>query len=195
MNAKSAVPWSLTIFRGLLSPAMIAVAASLKQPEAWLGTMIALGFISDVFDGVLARRWHTDTGALRLADSICDDVFYLCLAAVAVKYHWRAIRPSLWILTAVLALEALQILCGWVKYGRMTSYHSYAAKAWGVLLACSAIVLICFDSGSVLLSIALAWGIICLIESLTMTALLPRVGARRKVHRPRACDFAKRMLA
>lgn len=194
MNVKSAVPWSMVIFRVLLGPAMIGVAARVDKPEAWLGTMIVLGFASDVFDGVLARRWHTDTGALRLADSICDDIFYLCLAAVAVKYHWHAIRPSLWILAAVLALEALHILWGWLKYGRMTSYHSYAAKAWGVLLACSAVALVCFNSGSVLLTIALAWGIICLVESLAMTAVLPK-WARDVKSIAHAVALRRRMLA
>ena len=136
--------------------------------------MIVLGFLSDVFDGILARRWHTDTGALRLADSICDDVFYLSLAVVAVQRHWPVVRSRLWLLAAVLALEALRILCDWLKYGRMSSYHSYAAKAWGVLLASSALTLICFNRGATLLTVALAWGIVCNLESLMITALLPR---------------------
>jgi len=164
----------MVFFRAVLSPALITIAANLKRPEAWLGTLIVLGFASDVFDGILARHWRTDTGALRLADSICDDVFYVGVAVVAVQHRWFVIRPRMWLLVAVFAFEALRILFDWVKYGRMSSYHSYAAKAWGALLASAAVTLICFNGGSALLTVALVWGIGCNIESLTMTALLPR---------------------
>jgi len=164
----------MAVFRALLGPALVAVAASVKRPEGWLGTMIVFGFTSDVFDGILARRWRTDTGALRLADSICDVVFYLGIAVVALQHHWPVIRSRVWLLVTVLAFEALRILCDWLKYGRMASYHSYAAKAWGALLASAAVALICFNSGSALLTVALAWGIGCNVESLAMTALLPK---------------------
>ena len=163
----------MTVFRALLGPALFAVAASLRRPESWLGAMIVLGFASDVFDGILARRWHTDSDAMRLADSICDDVFYLGVAVVAVQLHWPIIRSRLWLLAAVLATEALRMAFDWARYRRMSSYHSYAAKAWGVLLAAAAVALIGFNSGSALLTLALAWGIACNLEGLTMTALLP----------------------
>jgi CDP-diacylglycerol--glycerol-3-phosphate 3-phosphatidyltransferase len=194
MDAKTVVPWSMAIFRALLGPGIVAVAQSLEKPEAWLATMIVLGLVSDIFDGILARRWQSDTGALRLADSVCDDIFYLGIAAVAVGHHWQAIRPSVWLLVAVLILEALRILCDWLKYGRMASYHSYAAKAWGVLLASSAVALICFDSGSTLLTLALAWGIACELEGLAMTALLPN-WARDVKSISHALALRDRMLA
>jgi len=162
----------MAVFRASLGPALIA-AANLKSPEVWLGATIVTGFTSDVFDGILARRWHTDTGALRLADSICDDIFYLGIAVVAVEHHWPVIRSQLGLLIAVLALEALRIFLDWRKYGRMASYHSYVAKAWGVLLASAAVAVICFNGGAALLTVALALGIACNLEGMAMTALLP----------------------
>jgi CDP-diacylglycerol--glycerol-3-phosphate 3-phosphatidyltransferase len=73
----------------------------------------------------------------------------------------------------LLALEALRAVFDWIKYRRLSSYHSYAAKLWGVLLATSTVALLCFNRGYWLLTAALAWGILCDLEGLTMTALLP----------------------
>ena len=57
------------------------------------------------------------------------------LAAI-VQRHGSAIRECLWLLAAVIALELLNCLFGFIKFHRMPSYHSYAAKLWGFLWPC-----------------------------------------------------------
>ncbi len=135
--------------------------------------MIAAGLASDVYDGILARRWQTDTSALRVADSAADTVFYLGVLAAIVERHWPALHERLWLLAALLVLEALRILFDWMKFRRMASYHSYAAKAWGLLLAAATIALLCFNRAPWLMTAALVWGILCDMEGLAMSALLP----------------------
>ena len=61
----------------------------------------------------------------------------------------------------------------WGKYRRMASYHSYASKAWGIVLAAAAIAALCFDGAFWILTLALAWGIMCDLEGLTISMLLP----------------------
>lgn len=170
---RKAIPWAMVIFRALLAPTMIAAAVWLTSPQLWLGAMIAAGFLSDVYDGILARRWGTATAALRISDSAVDTVFYLGVLAVIVLRHWPAVRERLWLLATVLALEAIRAAFDWLKFRRMASYHSYAAKLWGVLLAIATIALLCFDSAYWLLTVALIWGIVCDLEGLAMSALLP----------------------
>lgn len=153
----------------------MAVAAwGMTAPEAWLGTMIAAGLVSDVYDGILARRWRTDTSTLRVADSAADTVFYLGVLAAIVERHGPVLRDRLWLLAALLALETLRILFDWMKFRRMASYHSYAAKAWGLLLAAATIALLCFNRAPWLMTAALVWGILCDMEGLAMSALLPQ---------------------
>jgi CDP-diacylglycerol--glycerol-3-phosphate 3-phosphatidyltransferase len=136
--------------------------------------MIAAAFASDVYDGVLARRWGTVTAALRTADSATDVLFYLCVLGAAVARHWPELRVRIGWIVAVLALEAIHVALDSIKYGRVASYHAWSAKIWGVLLAAAAIALLCFDRGFWILTIALAWGILCELEGLAMTALLPQ---------------------
>ncbi|MDE3187923.1 MAG: CDP-alcohol phosphatidyltransferase family protein [Acidobacteriota bacterium] len=174
MHWRKIIPWSMVGFRALLGPALFVSALRLEAPELWLGAMIAAGFFSDVYDGILARRWRTETAALRLADSVADTVFYLGVLAAIVERHWPVLRDRLWLLAPLLALEALRLAFDWAKFGRMASYHSYAAKIWGLLLAAATMALLCFDRAFWLATLALGWGILCDLEGLAMSALLPQ---------------------
>jgi phosphatidylglycerophosphate synthase len=164
----------MVVGRALLGAAIPLVAERVSAPEVWLGAMIAAGFLSDVYDGVLARRWGTATGALRIADSAADTVFYVGVLVAVVERHWPVIYARLWLLGVLLGLEATRAIFDWVKFGRMASYHSYASKAWSALLALATIALLCFNRGFWLTTLAIAWGILCDLEGLAMSALLPQ---------------------
>ena len=167
------IPWSLVLFRLLLGPALFIVARDPSIAGAWMGAMIAAGFVSDVYDGVLARQWGNASSALRIADSGVDIIFYLGVLAALVERHWPAIHPRLGLLAVVMALETINVLVSFIKFRRMASYHSYAAKFWGFLLAAATVTLLTLDHGEWLLTLALAWGIASELEVLAMSLLLP----------------------
>ncbi len=194
LSVRHAIPWLLVVFRALLAPLMFAAVLTIAEPQPWLGAMIVSGFLSDVYDGILARRWGTETASLRVADSIADTVFYLGVLAAIILRHWPVLRERIWLLGALLALEALRMAFDWMKYRRMASYHSYAAKLWGVLLATATVALLCFDRGYWLLTVALCWGIVCDLEGLLMSALLPRWTHDVKTLR-RAIQIRRELLA
>lgn len=172
MNWRARIPWCMVGCRAALGPA-IALTARGAHPEGWLGAMIVGGFLSDVYDGILARRWGTETSALRTADSAADTVFYLGVLAAIVERHWAVLSARFGLLAALLTLEAFRMLFDWIKFRHMASYHSYASKAWGVLLVVATVALLCFDRGFWLVTTALAWGIVCDVEGLTISILLP----------------------
>lgn len=167
------IPWSLVAFRFLLGPALVLTARQSSIAGFWLGAMVVAGFLSDVYDGALARRWNTASSALRVADSAVDIAFYLGVLAAIMQRDGSAIRERLWLLVAVIALELFNCLFGLIKFHRMPSYHSYAARVWGFLLAVSAVTLLTFNRGHWLVTITLAWGVMYEFVVLAMSALLP----------------------
>jgi hypothetical protein len=58
------VPLSLTALRALLAPVIVTLALLDPDPRAF-GICLALGFLSDVFDGIVARKLGIATPALR----------------------------------------------------------------------------------------------------------------------------------
>ncbi len=135
--------------------------------------MIVAGFLSDVYDGILARRWRTETARLRVADTAMDTLFYLGVLMAVIVRHGAELRARLWQVVAVLAMEAIRLAFDLLKYGRSASYHAYSAKAWGILMAATALAALCFDRAYWLITVALLWGLVNELEGIIMSLMLP----------------------
>jgi CDP-diacylglycerol--glycerol-3-phosphate 3-phosphatidyltransferase len=159
----------MVLSRVVLGPLIVAVSNRLQQPQIWLGIIIAVAFLSDVFDGILARHWGTATAGLRIGDSIADTVFYLGILAVILLHHWPVLQQRVGLLAALLVLEIFRLVFDWIKFRRFASYHTYAAKLWGISLAAASITILCFNHGGWLLTSALLLGILCDLEGLAIS--------------------------
>jgi CDP-diacylglycerol--glycerol-3-phosphate 3-phosphatidyltransferase len=149
---KRLLPFALTTLRLLLGPT--ALACALTDVPRWIYLPILVtATLSDIYDGILARRFGVATPALRRYDSITNVIYYLFILVVA----WWMFKPVLaqnWILIAlILASEAVVILVSYVRFGKYPATHSYLAKFYGVCL-------LVFNAGS--------WAII----ELTIVALV-----------------------
>jgi CDP-diacylglycerol--glycerol-3-phosphate 3-phosphatidyltransferase len=167
------IPWALVALRASLGPAIALSAWAYIRSEPWLGAMILAGFLSDIFDGVLARRWGTETAKLRVADTTVDTIFYLGVLAAIVIRHRPELQARLWLVIAVICMEAVRYGFDCWKYGRGASYHAYSAKVWGILLAAAAMAALCFNSAYWLITLALVWGIGNELEGFIMSLMLP----------------------
>jgi CDP-diacylglycerol--glycerol-3-phosphate 3-phosphatidyltransferase len=158
--------------RAVLGPMLVAGAACSWNGLALAGIVFA-ALVSDIYDGVLARRWRCDTAGVRLFDSMADTVFYLCTAFAL----WVS-QPELWrsyggLLVALLALEAVRFAFDFAKFGKPASYHTYLAKAWGLVMAIAVIGIFALDRSNVFVPVALVLGIFCDLEGLAMSLVMP----------------------
>ena len=169
---KQSIPWVMAAGRAALGPILIAGAAC-SWNGITLAAMVVTALASDIFDGVLARRWGCDTAGVRLFDSMADTVFYLCVA-VALSIG----QPGVWrhnaiLLIPLLSLESLRFGLDFAKFGKPASYHSYLAKSWGLTMAVGVVGVFWLRHSNPLLSFALALGIACNLEGLAMSVMLP----------------------
>ncbi len=172
MAMRRFVPWSMITFRVLLGP-VVLLGERCRWNGITLAMMVLAALVSDIFDGVLARRWSTDTAAMRLADSLADTAFYVCVAgalAFGMPAVWRAFRGGVLLL---LACEALRFAFDFVKFGKPASYHSYLAKGWGLLLATAMVITFATQRASLWITAAIAWGVLSNLETLIMSCVLP----------------------
>jgi phosphatidylglycerophosphate synthase len=169
---KQHIPWMMSAARAALGPVLIAGAACCWNGFTLAG-VVAGALVSDIYDGVLARRWRCDTAGVRLFDSMADTVFYLC-TAVAL---WMS-QPQLWrsyggLLVVLLGLEAVRFVFDFAKFGRPASYHSYLAKLWGLVMAVAVVGVFALHRANVLVPAALVLGILCNVEGLAMSVVMP----------------------
>lgn len=168
-----AIPAGLIGLRFALGPVVYGLAA-VGAGALPMALATTAGFLSDVLDGVVARRLGVATAGLREADSWVDTWYYLWVAAAA----WRA-APDLvaawaWPLAGLLGWQAFQMVVDGVKYRRVSSYHAYLAKAWGVSLYAAAVALLAFHTAGAWLWLAIALGVASIAENIAITLILPR---------------------
>jgi CDP-diacylglycerol--glycerol-3-phosphate 3-phosphatidyltransferase len=118
----------------LVGSLLLLVLAWYEYRQGFLGLFIVLT-ISDWIDGRLARWLHqrSDFGA-RL-DSFADATLYACLLFGVLLLCHEALRNELiWIAMAV-GSYVMTTVAGLIKYGRVPSYHTLAAKkSQGIVL-------------------------------------------------------------
>ena len=173
MTWRIAIPWSLVAFRLLLGPVIVLASSRESSPEPWLGLLFLSGPISDIYDGVLARRFGTATAALRISDTIVDIIFYLFVLIAVLIISQPAVQHRIWLIGSVMALEAARLVFDLVKFGRIASYHAYSAKLFGLLLMLAVGSLFSFKRDTWLLTAALIFGILSELEGLAFSILLP----------------------
>ena len=162
---------ALTLLRLALAPVIVALGLTRTGGVA-IAVLLVIGFLSDVFDGVVARRMGTATPILRRLDSTVDTVFYLGVAAAAWMLHRAEIRPLLPLVILVIGTElATNALC-WLRFRREASYHAWSARFFG--LALFAALLALFAAGSpALLFPAIVVGLLSHLENAAITLVLP----------------------
>jgi CDP-diacylglycerol--glycerol-3-phosphate 3-phosphatidyltransferase len=165
------IPWALAGVRAALGPILIA-GAQCNWSGMALAAMVLGAAVSDIYDGVLARRWKCDTAGVRLFDTVADTIFYFCAGMGLWLARPEIFRKNAALLLVVLAMEAFHFGFDYSKFGKPASYHSWLAKSWGVVLATSLVVALATPFGSGMITLSLIVGIACKAEGLAMSFLL-----------------------
>ncbi|MGC8668380.1 MAG: CDP-alcohol phosphatidyltransferase family protein [Chthonomonadales bacterium] len=166
-------PAALIGLRILLAPILYVIAAQGHAGPILL-VLLAAGLLSDILDGVIARRLGIATERIRVADTYADGWYWAWIAAAA----WRSDQGVIYAMRGPLAGLAGVMIFNYafdlVRYERLTSFHAYSAKIWGLTLALAAAALLTHRGNTVVVWVALVAGICTNIEGFAIKLLLPR---------------------
>jgi CDP-diacylglycerol--glycerol-3-phosphate 3-phosphatidyltransferase len=166
------IPGMLVALRAAIAPFLLWDAID-GAIGVWFIIGYLIGFFSDIFDGVIARRIGASNAQLRQADSWADVCFYLCVFASAWLVHQDVVIAFRSPLLAVVFVQLAWWVVNLVKYGKPASYHTYSAKFWGVTLFVATIALFGFNYAGITLWVAIISGIVHTVEEIAMTIILP----------------------
>lgn len=96
--------------------------------------MLYTGVLTDIFDGIIARRLNVSTENFRLLDTIFDLVFYLAILLFIFSCNSQEILSNLELITGILILEALMYLTSLIRFKKPPSPHAILSKFWGLYL-------------------------------------------------------------
>jgi CDP-diacylglycerol--glycerol-3-phosphate 3-phosphatidyltransferase len=128
--------------------------------------------LSDIFDGIIARRLGVSTPALRRYDSATDVVFWLAIFYAAWRVVPEIIRPGLPWLIALIVQEAACVGISLLRFRRLPATHSYLAKAYGVSLSLVFLLLLANGGPAWLVPAIGILGTLANVEILTMFFLV-----------------------
>jgi CDP-diacylglycerol--glycerol-3-phosphate 3-phosphatidyltransferase len=168
------LPLALTALRALLAPVMLLLALAAPPASAgWaFGACLVVAFLSDVFDGIVARRLGVATPGLRRLDSIADSLFYLAALFAAWHGHRDALTSRAGLLGTLLTLELLRYAVDWLKFRREASYHMWSSKLWGIALFAGCFQLLALGRDGWTVDAAIVCGIVADLEGLAISATL-----------------------
>lgn len=171
MNPLAHLPSILIGMRFAIAPLLLLDALD-RHPSFWFLVGYVLAVLSDIFDGIIARRLAVSTVQLRQADSWADICLYLCIALSVERVYPQVVldfqTPLLGAVAAQLVLFAVSL----VKFQKFPSFHTYTAKAWGLTLLIATVGLFGFGYAQTLW-LAIALCLINSLEEIAMTLILP----------------------
>jgi len=135
----------------------------------WFLAGFFLAYVTDYYDGVIARRLAVATPALRMADSWVDTWFYFWVVLSVWSTHREALQKFAIPIYILLALQISEWIYGRIKFGKLTGYHAYLAKAWGVCLFFAIFSMMLFNYTGVIWWFAMILGWISSIENWLLT--------------------------
>jgi CDP-diacylglycerol--glycerol-3-phosphate 3-phosphatidyltransferase len=168
---KMTVPNVLSLFRIAAGPVLVALAWKAHR-EAFT-VVFGLALLSDAVDGFVARRLRATTELGARLDSIGDMVI---VGTLPLSVFWLIpdlVRQEMPFIATALVSYLLPSAVGLLRFGRLTSYHTYGAKLCAVSVGVSLFVAFCggpFWPFRMLIPLMVLEG----LEELAITAVLPR---------------------
>lgn len=166
-------PKLITYWRVIAAFLLITVALIpyLQQPII-ISVLLCAAVASISLNGRLARKRKMYSGRLRRIDSNTD-IFLWIAALLPVSVIFPEFVKAHFLQIAILLASEIGIqLFGLFRFDKANALHTYAAKAWAILLALTVINLCAGNDGHIVFNVAFIWGCISQLETLFILARL-----------------------
>jgi CDP-diacylglycerol--glycerol-3-phosphate 3-phosphatidyltransferase len=151
---KNKIPHVLIFSR--LALGFLVLAMSYNQVphyNIWAITLLTVGLLTDIFDGIIARQLQISTVGLRRLDSTIDQIFFISFAVATYLQCPAFFKANYTMLLVVFGLEALTYLVSFAKFKREVATHSIAAKIWSLIIFATLIEIILHCNSTLLFSL------------------------------------------
>ncbi|MDR2236590.1 MAG: CDP-alcohol phosphatidyltransferase family protein [Chryseobacterium sp.] len=169
------IPYILIAIRFLLAPVILFLAYFAGGKSGFtILVLMYFGLLTDIFDGIIARKAGVSSEKLRRMDSQTDLVFWLSLGLAAYFINPELIRDEWEGILLVFVMEALCYIISIWKFGKETCTHAFLSKMWGLSLLIAFTCLIGFQQTGWAFYLCVALGFISHVDVILIILLLPK---------------------
>ena len=159
------LPLILIYARLAIGPIIILLSLARADHYIFIAiTLFTIGLLTDIFDGIIARRLNISTQRLRRLDSTVDQVFFISFAVVTYIQCPDFFKTNATKLIILFGFEALTYLVSFFKFRKEIATHSIGAKIWTLLLFATLIQIIVQCQSVLLFNLCFWTGLLTRLE-------------------------------
>lgn len=140
--------------------------------KTWGIICLVLGVLTDVFDGIIARKLEISTQTLRRLDSSIDQIFFFCTVAATYIQCPNFYANNFIKIVTLVASELLIYLVYFIKFKKEIATHSIGAKIWTLTLLILFIEILATCESTFWFELSFWLGILTRIEILSIILVL-----------------------
>jgi CDP-diacylglycerol--glycerol-3-phosphate 3-phosphatidyltransferase len=166
------LPNALSLARIVCAPVLVLMAAAGEQSiYTWV---LVPALLTDAADGWIARGLGLQSKLGARLDSLGDSLVWCGGLAGLIAFQRDVLAAHRWLIGTVVAGWMLENVLAWLRYRRLSSFHTVLSKTAGVLLSVYIGVLFLFGHWNWLLWLAATASLLANAEELWLLALLPQ---------------------
>lgn len=165
----------MILFRLLLAPVILLLAYFLREDaRAVILISMYLGLISDILDGIIARKYNVASERLRRMDSQIDMIFWVSIAIATWIIYPSLVSSHKYLIGMMIIMELTCYLTSFVKFGKETCTHAFLSKLWGITLLIAFTSLIGFAHAGIPFYTCIVVGFISYVDVILIILILPK---------------------
>lgn len=148
---------------------------SYYQPSSFryiIVSIIIWAVISDIFDGIIARKLNISTQKLRRLDSSVDQVFWICTLIGAFLLCGDFFIENYVKILVLLFFEGLTYLVSFIKFKKEVATHAILSKFWTLIIMGTLIQIVLSCNSGLLFNVCIYCGILTRIEVIAILLIL-----------------------
>ena len=156
----------LLIYSRILIGSVIVLLAITKPlyARAIIITLIAIGLLTDIFDGIIARRLGISTEKMRRLDSGVDMIFWVMVLIATCIISPDFYRMHIVQIGILCGVEAFAYLVCFVRFKKEVATHAILSKIWTLTIFATILQAIAYGNASYMFTICFYLGIITRME-------------------------------
>ncbi len=137
-------------------------------------TFIIIGFLTDVFDGIVARKLKIDSDLIRRLDSKADRIFWLLILLSTYLMYPDFIKSKSLQIILILVFELFAFLVSYLKFQKIPAPHNYLSKLWGCFVLLSLCEIVLTGSSNLLFNLMVLTGVLSRVDSMFIYKILEK---------------------
>ncbi|MBW6499089.1 MAG: CDP-alcohol phosphatidyltransferase family protein [Bacteroidales bacterium] len=172
------IPNLLGFYRLFMFPVILCFILTGK--ENLFAIFLVINLLTDVADGIIARKFNLVTEFGARLDSMADNFTYLLAFTGIFVFKLDDFQPHIFSFVLWFFLMISTVIMSLIKFRRFSSFHLYSFKIGGYIQGFFFIVLFSYGFVTPLYYFMVVWGILASLEHITIQLIIKEMRSNAK---------------